>query len=53
MVMSADVCVICILPESSSDDKLRSVQAGLPAIIKYGEMLELSELTKVVNESQG
>ena len=51
--MSVDVCVICNLPESSSDDKLRSVQAGLPAIIKYGEMLELSQLTKVVNESQG
>ena len=50
--MSADVCVICNLPESSIDDKSRSAQAGLPAIIKYGEMLELSELTKVVNESQ-
>ena len=51
--MSADVCVICNLPESSSDNKLRSVQAGLPAIIMYGEMLELFELTIGVNESQG
>ena len=50
--MSADVCVICNLRKSSSDDKLRNVQGGLPTIIKYGEMLELSELTKVVNESQ-
>ena len=34
MTMSADVCVICNLPETSSDDKLRSVQGGLPAIVK-------------------
>ena len=42
------MCVICNLPESSSYDKLRSAQAGLPVNIKYGEMLELSELPKVV-----
>ena len=51
--MSANVCVICNLPESSSDEKLGSVQVGLPAIIKYGKMLELIELTKVVNKSKG
>ena len=26
---------------------------GIPQAVKYGEMLGLSELTKVVNESQG
>ena len=39
------------LPRSSSDDKLRSGKTGLSAIIKYGQMLELLELTKLVNES--
>ena len=46
------MCVICNLPESSSDDKLRSAQAGLPVNIKYGEILELSELPKVVNKGR-
>ena len=46
------MCVICSLPESSSDDKLRSAQDGLPVNIKYGEMLELSELPKVVNKGR-
>ena len=41
------------LPRSFSDDKLRSGKTGLSAIIKCGQMLELLELTKVVNESQG
>ena len=51
VALSADVCVICNLAESSSDEKV-NVQAALPAIIRYGEMLELSQLTKVVNENQ-
>ena len=51
--MSTDAFVISNLLESSSDDKLRSVQTGLPAIIKHIEMLELFELTKLVNENQG